>query len=72
MYAHAITYPSLRRPRRVRARRRRAFFLRRSTQHVRASSRRRTVSATWTGEIVRVGVAVAGVAAWMAVVHLVR
>lgn len=74
MYAHAPTYPSLRarRARRVRAPRRPAFFLRRTTQHVRVSSRRRARSVSWAGEIVRVAAALANVVAWTAVLFLVR
>lgn len=74
MYAHATTYPSLRtrRARRVRAHRRPAFFLHRTTQHVSGPARRRAVSASWAREIVRIGVALANVAAWTAVVYLAR
>ena len=74
MYVHASTYPALRtrRARRVRARRRPAFFLRYTTQHVRVSSRRRTRTVSWVGEIVRMSAALASVAAWTAVVFLAR
>jgi hypothetical protein len=74
MYAHATTYPSLRtrRPRRARAARRPAFFLRRTTQHVRVCSRRRARTVSWTAEILRAGAALAGVAAWTAIAYLIR
>lgn len=71
MYAHALTYPSLhtRSPRHVRIRRRRVF-LRRNTQHVRASGRRRAPSVSWRAEIMRMTAALANVAAWTALLFL--
>ena len=74
MYSHAVTYPSLRadraRPsvggRRFGAptRRHRAhFFSRMTTQHVRSQSR-------GLGEVVRIALALANVAAWLALVLL--
>lgn len=75
MYVHATTYPALRarRARRVRAHRSPGFFLRRTTQHVRVSSARRRVrSVSWVREIVRVGAALASIAAWSAVIFVMR
>ena len=71
MYSHAVTYPSLRARRlvggrrfRAHASRRRAhFFSRMTTQHVRSQSR-------GLGEVVRIALALANVAAWLALVLL--
>lgn len=65
MYAHALTYPSLRRPRVRRIRpARRAPFLRRNTQHMRTFTRRRaTTRVSWVREVARVTVALANAAA---------
>jgi hypothetical protein len=63
MNAHVVSYPSLHR-RLIAARRSRAFFLRRTTQHV--SSRRAVVV-----EIARAAVALTAVVAWGALLVLV-
>ncbi len=65
MYAHALTCPSLRAPRHRRLPlRRRRFFSRRNTQHVRVLPRRRASHVSWMRELVRVSVALANVAVW--------
>ena len=85
MYAHALTYPSLRTrsARRVRALRsprvsRRPLFLGRTTQHLlgpergrlRAVPRARSEQTSWTREIARASIALANVAALTALLYL--
>jgi hypothetical protein len=61
MNAHAVSYPSLQR-RLIAERRSRALFLCRTTQHVSRAS--------LPGEIARAALALAGVAAWAALVYV--
>jgi hypothetical protein len=78
MYAHAPTYPSLHasRTRRLPVRRPH-FFSRKTTRHVRATSRARTVArpramrASWLREIVRVTMALANIGVWATTLYLV-
>ncbi len=72
MYAHAVTYPSLRtrRPGRLRTRRRAPFFGR-NTQHMRALARRKAASVSWGREMLRATVALANVAGWGALIYFV-
>jgi len=65
LYAHALTYPSLRRRRvhhRVRASRR-PLLLRGRSRPVRALARRRAARLSWPREIARVTLALANAAA---------
>ena len=72
MYAHALTYPSLRAPRSRRLPvRRPRVFVRRSTRHVRVIRRQRAAQGSWPREIVRVTAALANVAAWATLLFLV-
>lgn len=73
MYAHALTYPSLktRRVRQVRTRRR-ALFFRGSTRHMRALAHRKSAaSVSWGRELLRMTAALANVAGWAALAYIV-
>lgn len=86
MYAHALTYPSLRtrRVRRLRTRRRAPLFSRNRSRrgahaplsnprhHMRALARRKAAaSVSWGRELLRMTAALANVAGWAAFVYFV-